>query len=200
MAEARNVTTAPAVPAAGAPTFTFSTRLSARDAFLVNAAFVVGMLVLSQLPLLEARPVVRASIVGAALALLACSALLFGVLRRGQSVAFEIALHPQHYLQAFLQGSLILYWGFYWREVYHAAPLIVAQLLFAYGFDSLLSWTHRRTFVLGFGPFPIIFSLTLFFWFKDSFFYWQFVMVALGFVATGEIDDGERSDVDQTGV
>ena len=125
----------------------------------------------------------RASIVGAALVLLAWSALLFGVLRRGQTVTFEVALRPQHYLQACLQGSLILYWGFYWREVYHAAPLIVAQLLFAYGFDSLLSWTHRRTFALGFGPFPIIFSLTLFFWFKDPLFYWQFVMVAIGFLA-----------------
>jgi len=67
--------------------------------------------------------------------------------------------------------------------VYHAAPLIVAQLLFAYGFDSLLSWTHRRKFALGFGPFPIIFSLTLFFWFKDPWFYWQFVMVAIGLLA-----------------
>ena len=162
---------------------TFSTRLSARGAFLLNAAFVVGLLVLSQLPLLDARPVVRASIVGAALVLLAWSALLFGVLRRGQTVTFEVALRPQHYLQACLQGSLILYWGFYWREVYHAAPLILAQLLFAYGFDSLLSWTHRRTFALGFGPFPIIFSLTLFFWFKDPWFYWQFVMVAIGFLA-----------------
>src|SRR5262245_7348191 len=128
MAESRNMTAA-AGPATGAPTFTFSTRLSARDAFLINAAFVAAMLVLSQLPLLDARPVVRASIVGAAVALLACSALLFGVFRRGQTVAFEIALRPQHYLQACLQGSLILYWGFYWREVYHAAPLIVAQLL-----------------------------------------------------------------------
>jgi hypothetical protein len=157
--------------------------LSARGAFLVNAAFVVGSLVLSQLPLLEQRPVVRASIVGAALVLLAWSALLFGVLRRGQQVTFEVTLRPQHYLQACLQGSLILYWGFYWREVYHAAPLILAQLLFAYGFDSLLSWTHRRTFALSFGPFPIIFSLTLFFWFKDPWFYWQFVMVAIGFAA-----------------
>ena len=173
--------TASAVPAPAAPTF--STRLSARGAFSVNAAFVVGLLVLSQLPLLDARPVVRASIVGAALVLLAWSALLFGVLRRGQTMTFEVALRPQHYLQACLQGSLILYWGFYWREVYHAAPLIVAQLLFAYGFDSLLSWTHRRTFALGFGPFPIIFSLTLFFWFKDPWFYWQFVMVAIGFLA-----------------
>jgi hypothetical protein len=71
----------------------------------------------------------------------------------------------------------------HWREVYHAAPLIAAQLLFAYGFDSLLSWTHRRKFVLGFGPFPIIFSINLFLWFKDDWFYLQFGMVALGFLA-----------------
>jgi hypothetical protein len=103
------VVTVAAAPAAGAPTF--STRLSARGAFLVNAAFVVGLLVLSQLPLLESRPVVRASIVGAAVVLLAWSLLLFGVLRRGQTVSFEIALRPQHYLQACLQGSLILTGG-----------------------------------------------------------------------------------------
>ena len=138
---------------------------------------------LSQLSLLQQRPTVRASIVAAALFLLAWSGLLFGVLRRGQKVALEIVLRRQHYLQACLQGALILYWGYYWREVYHAAPLIAAQLLFAYGFDSLLSWTHRRTFVLGFGPFPIIFSITLFFWFKDDWFYLQFAMVALGFLA-----------------
>jgi hypothetical protein len=183
MAESRDMTTAAAGPVAWPPSFTFSTRLTARGAFLVNAAFVVGLLVLSQLPLLDARPVVRASIVGAALVLLAWGALLFGVLRRGQTVTFDVALRPQHYLQACLQGTLILYWGFYWREVYHAAPLIVAQLLFAYAFDSLLSWTHRRTFALGFGPFPIVFSLTLFFWFKDEWFYWQFVTVAIGFLA-----------------
>ncbi|HSC15708.1 MAG TPA: hypothetical protein VLI71_11355 [Gammaproteobacteria bacterium] len=183
MAESRQTMTTAEVPAAGAPTFTYGTRLSARGAFLVNAAFVVGLLALSQLPLLDARPIVRASMVGAAAVLLAWSLLLFGVLLRRQTVSFEVALRPQHYLQACLQGSLILYWGFYWREVYHAAPLILAQLLFAYAFDSLLSWTHRRTFALGFGPFPIIFSLTLFFWFKDEWFYWQFVMVAIGFLA-----------------
>src|SRR6185503_14281437 len=99
MAESRDMTTAAAGPVAWPPSFTFSTRLTARGAFLVSAALV----------------------------LLAWGALLFGVLRRGQTVAFEVALRPQHYLQACLQGTLILYWGFYWREVYHAAPLIVAQ-------------------------------------------------------------------------
>jgi hypothetical protein len=165
-----------AVPAA-------SSRLSAGGAFVLNACFVAGLLVLSQLSLLQQRPAVRDSIVAAALFLLAWSGLLFGVLRRGQKVALEIVLRRQHYLQACQQGAVILYWGYYWREVYHAAPLIAAQLLFAYGFDSLLSWTHRRKFVLGFGPFPIIFSINLFFWFKDDWFYLQFGMVALGFLA-----------------
>jgi hypothetical protein len=181
MAVSREAVAGAAISAPGAPAF--STRLSARDAFLINGAFVVALLTLSQLPLLDGRPVVRASIMGAAAVLLVWSVLLFGVLRRGQTVAFDVTLRPQHYLQACLQGSLILYWGSYWPEVYNAAPLIVAQLLFAYAFDSLLSWTHRRTFSLGFGPFPIIFSLTLFFWFKDPWFYWQFVMVAIGLAA-----------------
>ena len=126
-------------------------RLSARGAFALNACFVAGLLVLGSLSLLQQRPTVRASIVGAALLLLAWSGLLFGVLRRGQKVALEIVPRRQHYLQACQQGAVLLYWGYYWREVYHAAPLIAAQLLFAYGFDSLLSWTHRRKFVLGFG-------------------------------------------------
>jgi hypothetical protein len=181
MAESSYAATASASPAPAAPLST--TKLSARSAFLLNAAFVVGLLVLSQLPLLDDRPVVRTSIVGAAGFLLTWSALLFGVLRRGQHVMLEIALRPQHYLQACLQGLVLVVWGYYWREVYHAAPLIVAQLLFAYGFDSLLSWTHRRRFILGLGAFPIIFSITLFFWFKDPWFYWQFVMVAVGLVA-----------------
>jgi hypothetical protein len=158
-------------------------RLSAGGAFALNGAFVAGLLVLSQFAVLNDRPMVRTSIIGAALVLLTWSVLLFGVLRRGRTVTLEVVLRRQHYLQACLQGALILYWGYYWREVYHAAPLIAAQLLFAYGFDSLLSWTHRRHFALGFGPFPVIFSITLFFWFRDDWFYLQFGLVALGFAA-----------------
>ena len=158
-------------------------KLSAGSAFALNGCFVAGLLVLSQLSVLEARPMVRTSIAAAAFFLLAWSVLLFGVLRRGRKVTLEVVLRRQHYLQACLQGSLIVYWGFYWDEVLHAAPLIAAQLLFAYGFDSLLSWTHRRTWAFGFGPFPIIFSITLFFWFKDDWFYLQFGLVALGFLA-----------------
>ena len=46
-----------------------------------------------------------------------------------------------------------------------------------------LNWARRDTYVLGFGPFPIIFSTNLFLWFKPDWFYLQFVLVALGFAA-----------------
>jgi hypothetical protein len=190
MTKSRRAATSPRTPAAaksaaGKPAMAppAGTRISAGGAFAFNACFAAGLLVLSQLSLLQQRPTVRASIVAAALFLLAWGGLLFGVLRRGQKVSLEIVPRRQHYLQACQQGAILLFWGYYWREVYHAAPLIAAQLLFAYGFDSLLSWTHRRKFVFGFGPFPIIFSITLFFWFKDDWFYLQFAMVALGFLA-----------------
>ena len=73
-----------AAPAAG-------TTIGAGRAVALNACFVAGVLMLSQLPLLGQRPMVRASILGAALFLLAWSVLLFGVLRRGQKVGIEIA-------------------------------------------------------------------------------------------------------------
>ena len=46
----------------------------------------------------------------------------------------------------------------------------------------LLSWSRQPKHTLGFGPFPIIFSINLFLWFKDDWFYLQFLMVALGFL------------------
>ena len=61
--------------------------------------------------------------------------------------------------------------------------LIVAQILFAYAFDLLLTWSRRDTATLGFGPFPIVFSKNLFLWFRPDWFYLQFVMIALGFAA-----------------
>ena len=87
-----------AAPAAG-------TKLSAGSAFALNACFVAGLLVLSQLSLLQQRPTVRASIVTAALLLLAWSGLLFGVLRRGQKVApFPNQPPAQLYARACVQG------------------------------------------------------------------------------------------------
>lgn len=124
------------------------------------------------------------SLVGAAAFLSAWNAiLLLRAVMASRAVSLRVVLRKQHYLQACAQGSVLLYWGWYWRPVYDSAPLILAQLLFAYGFDMLLSWSRRDTYVLGFGPFPVIFSINLFLWFKPDWFYLQFLLVALGFAA-----------------
>jgi hypothetical protein len=119
----------------------------------------------------------------AALLLLWHVALVVSAFRRHRTLTVNVSLRKQHYLQAFAQGSVFLYWGWYWRQVYDSAELIAAQLVFAYAFDMLLTWSRRDSFTLGFGPFPIIFSINLFLWFKPDWFYLQFLMVAVGFAA-----------------
>jgi len=101
---------------------------------------------------------------------------------RGEGRTFDVVVRKQHWIQACVQLSVYAYWGYYWRPVYAFAGLFVAQLAFAYAFDMLLSWSRRERYTLGFGPFPIVFSTNLFIWFKDDWFYLQFLMLAIGFL------------------
>src|SRR5262245_13425085 len=118
---------------------------------------------------------------GAALVLLAWTIALFAsAVARQRSFLAEISLRKQHYLQACAQGSVLLYWGWYWPQVYESAPLLVAQLLFAYATEMLLIWSRRSTYTIGFSLFPVVFSINLFLWFKPDWFYLQFLMVAAG--------------------
>jgi hypothetical protein len=146
-------------------------------------------------PARENPSLVRA-VVGTAALLGAWNVLLLASARRaGRALTIEIVVRKQHYLQACAQASVLLYWGWYWREVYHSAHLIVAQLLFAYAFDMLLVWSRRATYTLGFGPVPVVFSINLFLWFKPEWFYFQFLLVAVGFAAKELIrwdKDGRR--------
>jgi hypothetical protein len=144
--------------------------------------FTVALLALTQLSAVRQHQQLLLSFVGAGAALFAWNAVLFvTALRKGRVLTLEAVLRKQHYLQACAQGSVLLYWGWYWRDVYASAYLIAAQLLFAYAFDILLSWSRRDRYVLGFGPFPVVFSINLFLWFRPEWFYLQFAMVALGF-------------------
>jgi hypothetical protein len=103
--------------------------------------------------------------------------------RRNHALTLQVVLRKQHYVQACAQGSVLVYWGWSWQPVYDFAPLIAGQLIFAYAFDMLLAWSRRSTYTLGFGPFPVIFSINLFLWFKPDWFYLQFLMVVVGFAA-----------------
>ena len=124
------------------------------------------------------------SVLAAGGALLAWNALLFRqVVRTRRPLTLEIVSRKQHYVQACVQCAVLLYWGWYWPPVYESVHLVAVQLLFAYAFDMLLCWSRRNNYTLGFGPFPVIFSINLFLWFRQDWFYFQFLMIALGFAA-----------------
>ena len=176
-----------------------STRLSPTWAVGLPLGLTLVLLGLGLLESVGQNPRLWWSFVGAGIALLTWIAVLFGsALRIGRTLTLEIVLRQQHYVQACAQVSVLLYWGWYWAEVYDSAQLIAAQLVFAYAFDMLLGWSRRDTYTLGFGPFPVILSINLFLLFKQDWFYLQFVMVALGFAAKDLISwnkEGRRAHI-----
>ena len=156
---------------------------SPRRVFLVPLALTLGLALLSFVPRVSGNPILARSFWGAALVLLVWQVALFlRVKGASEGRSLSTVLRPQHYLQALVQVAVFAYWGWYWRPVYDFALLLLAQLVFAYAFDMLLAWTRRDSYVLGFGPFPIIFSTNLFLWFRDDWFYLQFLMLAVGFM------------------
>ncbi len=116
-------------------------------------------------------------------ALLLCwqGVLFFRAGGKSGGFAWEFVPIRAHYVQALVQLSIYVYWGWYWRNVYAEAPLILAQVAFLYIIDGLLTWTRGQTWRLGFGPLPVILSTNLFMWFRDDWFWFQFLMVSTGF-------------------
>ncbi len=154
-----------------------------RQVFWVPLGLTLGLAILSLVPRVQDSPVLTRSFYAAAMMLFVWQAALFLRLRAESANRFlQVHLRPQHYVQAAVQFSVYAYWGYHWRPVYDYAWLLLAQLVFAYAFDMLLSWSRRESYVLGLGPFPIVFSTNLFLWFKDDWFYLQFLMIAVGFL------------------
>jgi hypothetical protein len=159
-------------------------RINSHLAASLPTALALALVSLEILTRAGRTSAVRSTLFAAAALIVTWNALLVARARRSSDpLTMDVVLRKQHYIQACAQGSVLLYWGWHWQPVYDHAPLIVAQLIFAYAFDILLSWSRRSTYTLGFGPFPVIFSINLFLWFRPDWFYFQFLMVALGFAA-----------------
>lgn len=166
-----------------------STRRRAVGWLPTAMASIIAVLTLT--PRVRANEILTRSFLIAAALLFAWHAML-AVLRRArrrrgdaherQAFPAEVHMRPQHYVQALAQVAVFACWGWYWRPVYDMAVLFAGQLAFAYGFGTLLAWTRGRPYHLGFGPFPIIFSINLFLWFRDDWFFLQFLMIAVGFL------------------
>ena len=147
-------------------------------ALAVIAAFAAFLL----LPRVHDNPRLVLAFAGVAAALLAWALLLWASRERRRR-GFLIERAPvlqSHYIQAGLQLCIYVYWGWYWRDVYSEAPLILAQLVFLYAVDALLSWTRGRPWRVGFGPLPIVLSTNVFIWFVDDWYALQFLLVLTG--------------------
>lgn len=145
-------------------------------------ALTSGLLALSLLPRVQASPRLTWAFWLAAALLLVWQAAL--TLSTKSHVPGFVSTPPraQHYIQMCCHLCVYGYWGYYWAPVYPYLPLLVAQVLFAYAFDMLLSWSRHRPFAVGFGPIPIVFSTNLFLWFRDDWFAFQFLLIAVGFL------------------
>jgi hypothetical protein len=148
--------------------------------FAVPLSFTAGVAALAALPRLQVTPVLFWSFLGAAGVLFLWALWLVLTARHPYRIVV-VRPRQQHYIQTFCHSCVYLYWGWFWPPVYDYFPLLAGQLLFAYAFDILLAWSRGDDYQLGWGPFPIVFSTNLFLWFKDDWFYWQFVLIALGF-------------------
>jgi hypothetical protein len=151
--------------------------------FLVPLLSALGLAAVAFVPRVQSNQILARSFWTASIALLVWHAILYlRVKSTSAAPLLPINVRPQHYLQAAVQLAVFAYWGYFWRPVYDHLWLLLAQVMFAYGFDMLLSWSRRGAYTLGFGPLPIIFSTNLFLWFRDDWFYLQFVMIAIGFM------------------
>jgi len=148
---------------------------------LIPFAFTALLLAMISLPRVKSNPLLIWSFVGAGGALLLFELLVWIVsARRGRSLDVEFVPVRSHYVQASVQFGIMMWWGWFTPSVIEQLPLIFAQLFFLYSLEGLITWSKGKTWRLGFGPMPIIFSTNLLLWFKDDWYYMQFVMVTLG--------------------
>jgi hypothetical protein len=161
------------------PATNLSTAPGSRQALVIPLAFTGVFMTLGLLLHGHHPRSLDHTFVGVTLFLLAWQGMLF-LRSAGKGFAWEFVPVRSHYVQAMVQFSIYAYWGWYWRNVYAEAPLILSQIVFLYAFDALLTWSRGQTWRLGFGPWPIVFSTNLFMWFHDDYYVFQFLMVALG--------------------
>lgn len=150
-------------------------------ALLLPLPFILLLAGFSLLKRVNGTPRLEWSFLGAAAALLVFLLILqYSVKRAGRTLAYQFLAVRSHWVQCLMHACIYTYWGMYWPEVYPHIPLILGQVAFLYALDMMVCWTQRDKWVLGFGPIPIVFSMNLFLWFRDDWFWLQFLMIAVG--------------------
>ena len=172
-----------------------ATHAAGSRVFAVPLVLTGALLAMTLLDRVAANRSLTLAFWGAGAVLLAWQAILLFTTRGAVPGFVRTEPRPQHYIQMCCHLGVYSYWGYYWAPVYPYLPLLFAQVLFAYTFDTLLCWTRKRPFGVGFGPIPIVFSTNLFLWFRDDWFAFQFLLIAVGFLGKAFLQwerDGRR--------
>src|SRR5262245_527180 len=143
----------PSAAAPSQPAFGARTPIAAQPRWLswLPLFLSVGLLSFLLLPRVQGNAHLFRAFAGVGGAMVVWQFLLWWLARRaGRTLQVE-AVPPvrQHYIQACVQFSLYVYWGWHWEQggihpIYAQAPLIVAQAIFVYAFDALLAWSRGR--------------------------------------------------------
>ena len=166
------------------PTQTIRKRNTSVRLLLLPMSLAGVLALFCLLPRAQENRTLELSIGLAVAVLLAFAALLrWNVIASRRTLTMEFLPRRVHYVQLVMHSCLYAYWGWYWREVYHYVPLILVQIIYVYALDMLLCWSRRDRWIAGFGPIPIILSTNLFLWFRDDWFFLQFIMISIGVVA-----------------
>src|SRR5262245_63826087 len=80
-------------------------------------AFTLALAALAFTPAVQKNPRLFWSFIAAVGVLLAWNATLF-LWKRQRALTIDVVLRKQHYLQACAQGSVLLYWSWYWPPGY----------------------------------------------------------------------------------
>ena len=146
-----------------------------------RSRFTTALLALTLLPRVRENPALTWSFWGAAAVLLVWQAVLLigGQRRSGRSSchAAASALRPGDLSSEFTPtgdgtgGRSTTTPGCWWRSCCSRTPS-----------TCCCRGRAASSYALGFGPFPIVFSTNLFLWFRDDWFYLQFLLVAVGFL------------------
>jgi len=92
----------------------------------------------------------------------------------------QLVVRRTHVIQPLVHLSIFLYWGLYWSDVRSFMPRLLDLCLFAYAIDAIFSFARYKSWRIGLGPLPIVFSSNLFVWFDGRGWYWHYVLLAIG--------------------
>lgn len=136
------------------------------------------------LPRVQATPGLWGAFVGwGALLVGGVIALALRDRRARRRLEVEVRIRTPHWVQLGMHAAVFVYWGLYWDQVAAQVPLLLAQVVFAYLCELLVSWRRYGRFRLGFGPWPVVGSTNLFLWWLDPYFGAQFGMLALTYAS-----------------